>query len=153
MSPIASTHKSTNVRITEPAAARSLALAGALWAGAVGLGALDGVFVRLGTALDLALALFAAAFAAATYALDGSVRGAVDRVPLAGLAAIAFGGDATAAWEIAQGLGGPIQGASALLALFVVPLGLAAHVPAARAARRRFRRAPARSPGASPAAT
>jgi hypothetical protein len=158
MTAIAAPDKSTNVRIDEDsgdarAAARSLALALALWAGAIALGAFDGVFVRLGATLDIALALFAAAFACATYVLDRPVRAVVDRVPLAALAFLALAGDGSLAWAAAQRPMELAQDANALLAFFAAPLALAAHVPAASAVARCFRRAPARSPGASPAAT
>jgi hypothetical protein len=158
MSPAATPNKSTNVRLYdagdgEAAVSRSLALALALWAGTIALAAFDGVFLRLGAAMDTALALFALAFAAATYLFDREVRAWVDRAPLAALALLALAGDASLAWAAAQRPMELVQGANALLAFLALPLALAAHAPAASAIARRFRRAPGRSPGASPAAT
>jgi hypothetical protein len=152
MSPIAASDKSTNVRVVSEGA-RGLALALALWAGSVALAAFDGVFARLGATVDAALAIFALVFAAATYLFDREVRAAVDRAPLAALVLLAVAGDASLAWAAAQSPRELAQGANALLAFFAVPLALAAHIPAASAIARRFRRAPGRSPGASPAAT
>lgn len=157
MSPIAAAKKSTNVRIHDRDGAgdgpRPLAAALGVWAGCVALAAYDGVFARLGAEVDIALAVFAVTFAAASYALDASVRAIVDRMPFARLAAIALAGDAAIAIAVAERPAEMAQGVSALLAFFAAPLALAAHVPAAVALARRFRRAPARSPGASPAAT
>lgn len=157
MSPIAASNKSTNVRIhdREPAGdvSRTLAAALLVWAGCVALGAYDRVFARLGTEVDIALAIFAATFAPASYALDDSVRASVDRMPFARLAAIALAGDAAIAIAVAERPAELAQGVGALLAFFAAPLAFAAHVPAALALARRFRRAPARSPGASPAST
>jgi hypothetical protein len=152
--------KSTNVRVDMPGPAReqparAIALALAAWAGAVALGAWDDVFLRLGTATDVALAIFAALFAVGVYALDDAVRGAVDALPAARIAAIALTGDAALAMALSlQGSGALFGGAFALATLFAAPLASAAHVPLARAiAARRFRSAAARSPGARRAAT
>jgi hypothetical protein len=151
--------KSTNVRVDDEAPAerpaRTLALALAVWAGAVALGAVDDVFLRLGTRTDAALAIFAAFFALGVYVLDEAVRGAVDAVSIARIAAIALTGDAALAMALSSQAGdGIFGGAFALATLFAAPLAFAAHVPLARAiAVRRFRSAAARSPGARRAAT
>ncbi|HSN20465.1 MAG TPA: hypothetical protein VLS49_07305 [Usitatibacter sp.] len=157
--------KSTNVRVqwsdstlvpaVEERPAAALALALGLWGAAVAVAAADGVFARLGTGLDLALAAFAALFAAGTYALDERVRERIDATRPRVVAAVALGGDAAlAACMIAAGPASLAQGPLALVAFFAAPLALAAHLPLARALRsRRLRRGSGRSPGARPAAT
>jgi len=157
--PDAIREKSTNVRVDDEAPAerpaRTLALALSMWAGAVALGAVDDVFVRLGAPTDAALAIFAALFALGVYGLDEAVRAAVDALSTARIAAIALAGDAALAAALsAQGGDGLFGGALALATLFAAPLAFAAHVPLARAiAARRFRSAAARSPAARRAAT
>jgi hypothetical protein len=157
MTPMPASDKSTNVRIQESFASEdampALALALFVWAGLVGLGAFDGVFARLPLGVDLALAIFAAAFAAGSYALDASLRRAVDRVPFPALAAIALAADGALGISLTERPAELVHGVNALLAFFAAPVAFAAHLPAARAIARRFRREPARSPGASPAAT
>jgi hypothetical protein len=136
-------------------AGRTVALALGVWLGLVALAAADGVFLRLGGALDAALAAFAALFAAASYALDREVRQWVDEAPVAIVAAVALGGDAALAMALAaSGAPALAGGALALLAFFAAPVALAAHLPLARAwAGRRLRSAARRSPGARPAAS
>jgi hypothetical protein len=161
--------KSTNVRFDHRAAAgrpgdhrdpeatagRAVTLALGAWLGLVALAAADGVFLRLGVAVDAALAAFATLFAAASYALDREVRQWVDEAPSAIVAAIALGGDAALAAALAfAGAPALSGGALALLAFFAAPVALAAHLPLARAwAGRRLRSAAGRSPGARPAAS
>jgi len=134
---------------------RALAVTLAIWAAAVALGAADGVFARLGLAVDEALAAFAAVFALATYALDASVRGAVDRVPAALLLVAALVPDAGLALAIqANGAQALVDGPLALLGFFGIPVALVAHAAALLAvARPRLRSRAGRPPGARPAAT
>ena len=152
---IASSGKSTNVRMKGAAGASACPLAVTLlcWAGAVSLGAFDGVFARLPAPVDLGLAVFAALFAAGAYALDRELRACVDAAPAAFLVFVAVAGDALGALVASQGIAAMAHAAPALAAFFAAPLGLAASVPALRAIARRFSSAPGRSPGASPAAT
>lgn len=134
---------------------RTLAIALGSWASAVALAAADGVFARLGPAVELAIVVFAAACALAVYLLDANVRTAVDRVPLALLLVAAFVPDAALALAIdANGARSLVHGPLALLAFFGMPVALVAHAAAlAAAARPRLRSRAARSPGARPAAT
>ena len=160
--------KSTNVRVYRREAeardrdrregglgGRPVCLALAVWLGLVALAAADGVFVRLGGALDATLAAFATLFAAASYALDREVRQWADEAPVAIVAALALGGDAALAAALALA-GAPALAAGALapLAFFAAPVALAAPLPHARAcAGRRLRSTARRSPGARPAAS
>jgi hypothetical protein len=160
--------KSTNVRLYRRSAdargaggreggtaGRAVALALGVWLGLVALAAADGVFLRLGGAVDAALAAFATLFAAASYALDREVRQWVDEAPVARVAAVALGGDAALAAAAGfAGMPALAGGALALLAFFAAPVALAAHLPLARAAAaRRLRSTARRSPGARPAAS
>jgi hypothetical protein len=131
---------------------RALAVALAIWAAAVSLGAADGVFARLGPEVDFALASFGALFALGTYALDAGVRGAVHRVPAGLLAVGALVPDAGLglALDAAPSLEALARGPLALLAFFGMPLALVAHAALAAAA---LSSAPAKSPVSRPAAT
>lgn len=158
--PAAAGNKSTNVRVEGGApaadpAARTLVVALVAWAGAVALGAADGVFVRLGARLDIALGAFLCVFAIGVYALDASVRTSIDRAALGRIAAVAATGDAALAMALLAYEGDALfAGASAGAMLWAAPLALAAHVPLARAiAGRGVRRAAARPPAARRAAT
>ena len=157
--------KSTNVRVeySRPAAlgaeeetGRVVALALVAWAALAALGAADGVFARLGPALDASLAAFAALFAALAYALDRGVRERIDAMRILLVAVVALGGDAALGAALATaGMQALARGPLALLAFFGAPLALAAHLPLGRALARgrRLRSATARPPGARRAAT
>lgn len=136
--------KSTNVRHEQIAMAghrasddmaRVIAITLGIWAGAVALGAADGVFARLGPGVDVALAAFAALFALAAYVLDAGVRAAVDRVPIALLMVGALVCDAGLALAIdgAASFEALARGPLALLGFFGMPLAFVAHVAAMRA--------------------
>jgi hypothetical protein len=135
---------------------RILAITLGAWAGAIALGAADGVFAQLGSEVDVALAAFAALFALATYALDPGVRCAVDRVPLGLLAVGALVTDAALALAIdgAASLDALARGPLALLGFFGMPLTLVAHAALTRAlVAAGFSSMTAKSPASRRAAT
>ncbi len=129
---------------------RVLALAAALWAAVVAIGAVDGAFARFDAAELAAAAAFVSVFAVASLFLDAQLRRYAMQMeaPRAGMLAVGF----AAALAIALAI------ASAPFAMFFAPLA-ALSIAAAAALRRpgavraATPRSSAKSPGATRAAT
>jgi hypothetical protein len=118
----------------------TLAVALALWAGAVAAGTGAGVFLRVPEAAYLALAAFAAVFATGVVSVDARVRGwlAARGAAVAGTAALGLAGMLVAGGAtLAQGREIGIAAAPwAPILLFGVPVTLASAVSAIRSVRR-----------------
>ena len=128
---------------------RAVAVALALWAAAVALAAIEGVFAKLSPGTLAALAAFAVLYAPAVYLADRELRRFVLDLDPRWLGGAALVLDAALAAAILA------QFQLAIAGCFVAPLAAVLTLASAERilARDKPRSAAARSPGARPAAT